>query len=203
MIKSNRFFVSFVCAGLITLYLPQGHADVYDDKTTNAAMLDEIQSQAPCSYGQRINEKALRTVANLTFAPAEIPKNIINTTNDGNIFYGVVGGFLKGTINTIGRIGTGVVDLITLPIPTKPVAYPLYVWEDFEKDTSYGSMLRSDSCPYKDDMVIASPDPAAAAKKAPAGGVIVPYRQVIDGGPTYNNQTNRKLDGVFKQQMMK
>ncbi|MDD5274042.1 MAG: hypothetical protein PHU14_15155, partial [Methylovulum sp.] len=77
MIKSNRFFVSFLCAGLLTLYLPQSHADIYSDRAENAAALDEMQSQPSCSYGQRINEKAVRMVANVAFAVGEIPKNII------------------------------------------------------------------------------------------------------------------------------
>ena len=94
------------------------------------------------SYGQKVGNKALVAFANLTTSPLEIPKNIINTMNQSNFFYGVFGGFLKGLVNTLGRMGCGIADLITMPLPTKPVAYPLYIWDDFDVDTTYGEVYR-------------------------------------------------------------
>ncbi|MDD5272654.1 MAG: exosortase system-associated protein, TIGR04073 family, partial [Methylovulum sp.] len=78
---------------------------------------------------------------------------------------------------------------------------PLYVWDDFDKDTSYGSFFRSDACPPGSDRVIATPDAVSATKNPPA--VIVPSRQVLDSTGADNTQTNRKLDTIFKKQMMK
>jgi putative exosortase-associated protein (TIGR04073 family) len=80
------------------------------------------------SFGQKGNNKALNAFANLTTSTLEIPKNIINTMNQSNFFYGVFGGFLKGLVNTLGRTGCGIVDLITLPLPTQPIVYPVYIW---------------------------------------------------------------------------
>ncbi len=94
------------------------------------------------SYGSKVGHKALNGFANITTAILEIPKNIINTTNDSNIFFGAFGGTGKGLVNTAGRIGLGVTDLITAPIPTKPVVYPAYVWDDFDDDTTYGEVFR-------------------------------------------------------------
>jgi putative exosortase-associated protein (TIGR04073 family) len=96
------------------------------------------------SYGSKVGNKALNGLSNIFTAVLEIPKNIINTTNDSNIAYGVVGGLAKGTLNTAGRLFSGVADLITFPIPTKPIAQPVYVWDDFDVDTTYGEVFRLD-----------------------------------------------------------
>ncbi len=94
------------------------------------------------SYGSQVGNKALNGFANLTTAILEIPKNIINTTNDSNIVLGSVGGLAKGIIHTLGRMGVGLADLITAPIPTRPIAQPVYIWEDFDLDTTYGDTFR-------------------------------------------------------------
>lgn len=96
------------------------------------------------SYGSKIGQKALNGFANMTTAILEIPKNIINTTNQSNVALGTVGGLAKGILNTVGRIFTGLVDFTTFPLPTKPIVYPAYVWDDFDVDTTYGDVYRVD-----------------------------------------------------------
>ncbi len=96
------------------------------------------------SYGSQVGHKALNGFANITTAVLEIPKNIINTTNDSNIAWGFVGGLTKGILNTGGRIVVGATDLITAPVPTRPIANPAYIWDDFDQDTQYGSVFRLD-----------------------------------------------------------
>jgi len=104
-------------------------------------------SSAPCladgqpSYGNHVGQKAINSLSNITTAFIEIPKNIINTTNNSNIAYGITGGLFKGAVNTVGRLLVGIVDLITIPIPTKPIAQPAYVWQKFDIDTSYGEIF--------------------------------------------------------------
>ena len=98
--------------------------------------------EEPQTYGSKVGHKILNGFANITTGVLEIPKNVINTTNESNIVYGVFGGVLKGVINTGGRIVVGVVDLVTAPLPTKPIAYPVYVWDDFDADTTYGEVFR-------------------------------------------------------------
>jgi len=198
MNKFNRFFVYILCSGLIITYLPQTLADPQYDNTEIAETVNTLQSQQPCSYGQKINEKALRMVSNFDSSLLEIPKNIINTTNDSNIIYGLTGGLAKGLINTIGRIGVSFADFISLPIPTKPVAYPLNVWDDFDKDTQYNDIFRLDNCPPSDE-VVATPDVPALQPNV----VAVPPRPLPDNVGGYNDHTNRKLDTLFKKQMMK
>ncbi len=94
------------------------------------------------SYGSQVGNKALNGFANMTTAVLEIPKNIINTTNDSNVAWGTVGGLAKGILNTAGRIVTGMTDFVTAPLPTKPIVYPAYIWDDFDVDTSYGKAFR-------------------------------------------------------------
>jgi putative exosortase-associated protein (TIGR04073 family) len=108
---------------------------------STSSFAEELERQ---SYGSKVGHKALNALANIATAELEIPKNIINTVNDSNIILGTVGGLMKGIIHTLGRIGVGVVDLITAPIPTKPIAQPAYIWEDYDIDTTYGDVFRLD-----------------------------------------------------------
>lgn len=98
------------------------------------------------SYGEKIGMKAASAFTNMTLGWLEIPKNIINVTNakDSNIFYGFVGGTFKGAINTVGRAAVGITDLLTFPLPTEPIAYPVFVWDNFDADTSYGPLFKLD-----------------------------------------------------------
>ncbi|CAG1022361.1 hypothetical protein DOJK_01629 [Patescibacteria group bacterium] len=107
----------------------------------------EPQTPRPRSYGERVGTKALSGLINVSPASAlEIPKSIINNTNaeGSNIVYGLTGGAIEGGLNTISRIMTGAVDLITFLVPTKPVTYPLYVWDDFDEMNTYGDIFRLD-----------------------------------------------------------
>jgi len=196
MIKSNRFSLPLFCAALLSVHPSIGLAIDAVDYGAVAEVANRIQSQAPCSYGRKINEKGLRTVANLFLGLAEVPRGIVNVTNDSNIFFGLTGGLLKGVINTTGRLGAGVVDLMTLPVPTKPIVHPLYAWEDFDQDTRYDSLFRADKCP-DDDAVVGRPVAAAkpAVVQAPPGQPM-PNRGIPE-------QNNRKIDTLFQQRMLK
>ncbi len=96
------------------------------------------------SYELVVADKALHGFANVTTGFLEIPKNMINLTNeeDSNIMFGVFGGAIKGVVDSVGRMGAGAVDLITAPLPTKPIAQPQYIWQDFDADTTYGKAFR-------------------------------------------------------------
>ena len=96
------------------------------------------------SYGTKVGHKALNGVANIFTSFLEIPKSIINTTNESNIVYGVLGGSIKGAVNTFGRFINGVSDLATAPLPTKQVVQPAYIWDDFDLTTTYGDVFRLD-----------------------------------------------------------
>lgn len=105
--------------------------------SSSSCLADEQQN-----YGTQVGDKALIGFTNMTTAILEIPKNIINTTNDSNIVLGSVGGLAKGIVHTVGRMMTGLADLVTAPLPTKPIAQPEYIWDDFDIDTTYGDAFR-------------------------------------------------------------
>jgi putative exosortase-associated protein (TIGR04073 family) len=96
------------------------------------------------SYGSKVGNKALNGFANMATGVLEIPKSIINVSNESNVIWGIVGGSIKGVLNTVGRLATGIADLITAPLPTKPIVYPAYVWDDFDMNTTYGEVFRLD-----------------------------------------------------------
>lgn len=99
------------------------------------------QAEPAESYGQTVGRKLLNGLGNITTGIAEVPKNVIIVSNESNFAYGFVGGTFKGLIVTAGRMGVGLLDLITAPIPTYPIVYPAYVWDDFYADTTFGPAL--------------------------------------------------------------
>lgn len=94
------------------------------------------------SYPVETVDKLSGGVTNILSSWLEIPKNVINTTNEANLLFGLTGGLLKGFINTGGRFLVGVVEIVTFPVPTKPVTQPVLVWDDFDASTTYGEVLR-------------------------------------------------------------
>ncbi|MFA6052510.1 MAG: exosortase system-associated protein, TIGR04073 family [Methylobacter sp.] len=67
----------------------------------------------------------------------ELPKNIINISNDENVFVGLTWGLVRGALHTVSRTVVGVAELITSPIPTDDYISPPYVWNRFSEDTRY------------------------------------------------------------------
>ncbi len=119
----------------------------------------------PKTYGAQIGLKTASGFTNIATGWLEVPKNIINTTNDTNIIWGIGGGTFKGVVVMVGRMGTGIADLITFPIPTKPIARPNFIWTDFDVDTSFGPVFRL----YEDDGSAKEEDEDA---EAPGGTVM-------------------------------
>lgn len=100
--------------------------------------------EKPKSYGKKVGEKALNGITNIATGFLEIPKNVINISNadNSNIFFGMTGGAAKGILDMVGRIGAGAADLITAPLPTKPITQPQYIWQDFDANTTYDDAFR-------------------------------------------------------------
>lgn len=206
MRKFSRFFAFLLLIGLFTAYAPMTLADMQQQGYGSTTYTPETQAglyqhrSFGNSYGSKVGNKALNAFANLTTSVLEIPKNIINTTNKSNIIYGAVGGLFKGLIHTAGRIGVGITDLVTIPLPTKPIAQPLYIWDDFDVDTSYGPVFRLDLTPEAAESPIVE-TPSAPVVAAPA--VVAPKPEAIDNSKQYNQETNQKLDAIFKKEMKK
>ncbi|MBE0469288.1 MAG: exosortase system-associated protein, TIGR04073 family [Methyloprofundus sp.] len=97
------------------------------------------------SYGKKIGDKALRGLTNFSLSFLEIPKNMIIVTNDTNVIYGLTGGIGLGVLNTLGRLSIGTLDLVTFPLPTKPIAQPIHPWDNYlEVNTAYGDLFATD-----------------------------------------------------------
>jgi putative exosortase-associated protein (TIGR04073 family) len=207
MTKFNHFYVFLLFSSLFMAYTPITLADM--QQQTYGIPVGENRTYTPItspddplqqsSYGQKVGNKALNGFANLTTSPLEIPKNIINTMNQSNFFYGVIGGFFKGLVNTVGRIGCGIADLITFPLPTKPIAYPVYIWDDFDVDTTYGEVYRLNKPPKIDQPVTQAP----VIQLVPTIVATPPKAVVVDRSTQYIQETNRNLDRLFNKEMQK
>jgi len=102
------------------------------------------QARAGDSYGEKVGRKLGIGLANIVTSWVEIPKCMINDYNRTHLFFGIAGGAAQGLVNTGGRILTGVLDVITFPLPTKPIPQPPLVWQDFDSDTRFSEAFRLD-----------------------------------------------------------
>lgn len=93
---------------------------------------------AELSYGEMVRTKLASGLTNMSFGIFEMPKNIINTSNEVNVLLGVSGGAMKGALHTAGRLLGGSLDFITFLVPSQPITHPAYVWDDFKSETTYG-----------------------------------------------------------------
>lgn len=89
------------------------------------------------SYPEKVGDKLAHGIANTVTGLGEVPKNIMITGKEKGAVYGATAGLLTGIVHGIGRTLTGVVDLVTFIIPTKPIIYPDYIWKGFDKETHY------------------------------------------------------------------
>ena len=88
-------------------------------------------------YATQVGEKLGNGVANVVTGFVEIPKTMIVTSRKDGIAYGMTNGFFVGIVHAVGRTLSGVLDIVTFIIPTTPVVSPDYIWEDFDKETTY------------------------------------------------------------------
>lgn len=89
-------------------------------------------------YFSRAGTKILSGVANITTGWMELPKNIVLwCEKDINMLICFPEGLLWGIFHTVGRTGNGALDLVTFWLPTFPIPTPLFVWDDFSKESEY------------------------------------------------------------------
>ena len=89
------------------------------------------------SYPQKMGQKLAVGFANIVTGFVELPKTIIITGKEKGAAYGATAGFGTGIVQMLGRTLFGAADLVTFMIPTKPMIYPEYVWNDIDKETTY------------------------------------------------------------------
>ncbi|CAE6516673.1 putative exosortase-associated protein (TIGR04073 family) [Nitrosomonas nitrosa] len=89
------------------------------------------------NYPIKVGEKLANGVANAVTGVVEIPKTMMITGRKKGATYGMTAGFFIGIVHTIGRSLTGALDIATFLVPTTPIINPAYVWDDFDRETTY------------------------------------------------------------------
>lgn len=87
-------------------------------------------------YFERAGLKILSGVANTATGWMELTKNI-GTKTDKDGIAGVPEGLLWGLYHTAARTGSGIADFATFWLPTYPTPEPVFVWDDFSKESDY------------------------------------------------------------------
>lgn len=143
MKRNNPIMAALLMAGLLTAASHVQAADQSGTYMSPSAPTAFVQNKdQPETYGETVGRKLTSGLANIATATLEVPKSTILINNRSNFIFGLVGGIAQGGINTLGRISVGVIDLLSAPIPTKAFVYPLYVWDDFDAETTYGPVFR-------------------------------------------------------------
>lgn len=107
------------------LFLFSSQAQANEDITTDV-------------YFSRASMKILSGVANVATGWMELPKNIsIWNQKNNNMLSDFTEGVLWGIVHTAGRTASGAVDLATFWLPTFPTPSPVFVWDDFSKESDY------------------------------------------------------------------
>lgn len=92
------------------------------------------------SYFNKAGLKLFSGIANVATGWIELPKNIHLTGQKDTPVSGltiVTLGVFQGAWYAINRTGCGVLDLVTFMIPTNPLVDPIFVWNDFLRETEF------------------------------------------------------------------
>lgn len=120
MLHSSRGFA--VAAVLVALTLSLGPA------------ADAAGPRYETSIPARMTHKLLRGVGNVFLGVVEIPKTIWEETQALDPLTGTLTGVVKGTGRTIARMGVGVYEVVTFPVPVpkryEPIIEPEFVLMD-------------------------------------------------------------------------
>lgn len=91
------------------------------------------------SYLSRASGKFGNGIINVATGVGELPKGIYVESNAHGMAAGIPMGFFKGLFHMLSRTGMGTVEMLTFFIPTKPMVNPPFVWENFDRDTTYNT----------------------------------------------------------------
>ena len=95
------------------------------------------QSVIASDYPTKVGEKLVHGIANVVTGVAEVPKTMMVTGRQKGATYGMTTGFFTGLVHMVGRLATGALDIATFMVPTTPIPQPEYIWDDFDKETTY------------------------------------------------------------------
>ncbi len=91
------------------------------------------------NYPTKVGEKLGNGIANAVTGVVEIPKTMIVTGHRHGATYGMTAGLFTGIFHAVGRSLTGALDIATFLIPTTPIAKPAYIWDNFDRETTYSA----------------------------------------------------------------
>ena len=128
------YLLSALLAAAPSIWAADEYASPAPMKSVGYQAKNELK---PVSYGEAISEKLEVGLANVALSALEVPKNMINISNEYNIALGITGGVLKGLMQTTVRMMAGVVDTMTFPIATQPLPTPKYPWENYTVETNW------------------------------------------------------------------
>lgn len=100
-----------VVVSLVAVYTPVSHAGggpVVIDTPTVARDLS--------SYRSDVGDKAARGIKNILFGWTELPKQIVDVTQESNPIWGLLAGGFQGSLKAMARTVSGVSDVVTAPI---------------------------------------------------------------------------------------
>ncbi|MCP5245481.1 MAG: exosortase system-associated protein, TIGR04073 family [Burkholderiales bacterium] len=89
------------------------------------------------NYSTKVGEKLGTGIANAVTGFVEIPKTMIITGRRHGATYGMTAGLFTGLFHSVGRSLAGALDIATFPVPTTPIVQPSYVWDNFDRETTY------------------------------------------------------------------
>ena len=89
------------------------------------------------NYPTKVGEKLGNGIANAVTGVVEIPKTMIITGRRHGATYGMTAGCFTGLFHSVGRSVIGAVDIATFLVPTTPIVRPPYIWDNFDRETTY------------------------------------------------------------------
>jgi putative exosortase-associated protein (TIGR04073 family) len=212
MKKYSPALLSVLLISSLMMFAPLAQAYDGEDTATREQELDareqelnkreQALNKRTQSYGDKVAEKAWSGFVNMNSAPLEIPKNIINVTNESNVAFGFIGGTTKGILNTVGRFMSGLADVVTAPIITQPIVQPERIWHDFDAETTYGPVFRLDNEPNGFEFVKETGDKekAVVIEDSPNCAAAIERSANCEAA---NQEVKTKFNRMFKDEMMK
>lgn len=88
-------------------------------------------------YPDKIVEKLGNGLANAVTGVGELPKTIMIIGRRDGVVPGMTLGFFTGIVNTVGRTLSGAFDIATFFVPTTPFVKPAFIWDDFNRETTF------------------------------------------------------------------
>lgn len=88
-------------------------------------------------YADKVVDKLGNGLANAVTGVVEIPKTMNIVVHRDGVIHAMTIGLLTGLANAVGRSLSGAFDIATFLIPTTPFVKPAYIWDNFDRETTF------------------------------------------------------------------